>query len=236
MESGAHTWGLTAIAIATGAVLAWVWKRFTDAERLALEKRQARAQLYAMRLYADDPALILRAQAKLLLWTARYLKGMLLPAAVAIVPMAVLFVQLDSVYGHRPLGPGESAIVTARFGGGGDLRTPDATLEGRGVAVESAAVRIAGRGEVCWRVRALTPASGSVRLRVGGITATKEIQCGRWGRGWDAFRNGRPPIDIACPAATVDVLGYEVEWAVWFLPVSLLATLALGRLRAPSHL
>jgi hypothetical protein len=34
----------------------------------------------------------------------------------------------------------------------------------------------------------------------------------------------------------VDVLGYEVEWAVWFLPVSLLATLALGRLRAPSHL
>ena len=104
MLSVAHTWSLTAIAVVTGAVLAWVWKRFSNQERIALAKRQTRARLYAMRLYADDPALVFRAQGQLLLWSARYLAGMLRPTAVAIVPLLVLFLQLDSVYRHRAIG------------------------------------------------------------------------------------------------------------------------------------
>src|ERR1039457_2819306 len=97
MLSAAHTWSLTAIAAVTGVVLLWVWKRFSNQERIALAKRQTRAQLYAMRLYTDDPALIFRAQRQLLLWTGRYLAGMLRPTSVAIVPLLVLFLQLDNV-------------------------------------------------------------------------------------------------------------------------------------------
>src|ERR1035437_1800529 len=89
MLSAAHTWSLTAIAAVTGVVLLWVWKRFSNQERIALAKRKTRAQLYAMRLYTDDPALIFRAQRQLLLWTGRYLAGMLRPTSVAIVPLLV---------------------------------------------------------------------------------------------------------------------------------------------------
>ena len=133
MLSAAHTWSLTAIAAVTGVVLLWVWKRFSNQERIALAKRQTRAQLYAMRLYTDDPALIFRAQRQLLLWTGRYLAGMLRPTSVAIVPLLVLFLQLDNVYGHRALAPGESAIVTAQFSGGADLRTLAPTLDRKSV-------------------------------------------------------------------------------------------------------
>src|ERR1700683_4189018 len=98
MLSGAHTWSLTAIAAVTGAVLRWVWKRFSNQERMALAKRRTRAQLYAMRLYADDPVLVLRAQGQLLLWSAGYVAQTLRPTAVAIVPLLFLYVQLDNVY------------------------------------------------------------------------------------------------------------------------------------------
>jgi hypothetical protein len=221
MLTVAHTWSLTAIAAVTGVVLLWVWKRFSNQERIALAKRQTRAQLYAMRLYADDPALIFRAQGQLLLWSARYLAGMLRPTAVAIVPLLVLCLQLDNVYGHRPPARGESAIVTAQFSGGADLRTLAATLEGRGVVVETPAVRIPGRRQVCWRVRAVTGASGSVLLRVRGAVIAKAVQCGH---GW-----GSPSIDVSCPAATLDVFGFGIDWAVWFLLVSLVTMLVLRK-------
>jgi hypothetical protein len=229
MLSAAHTWSLTAIAAVTGVVLLWVWKRFSNQERIALAKRQTRAQLYAMRLYADDPALIFRAQRQLLLWSARYLAGMLRPTAVATVPLLVLFLQLENVYGRRPLAPGESAIVTAQFSGGADVRTLAPTLEGRGVVVETPAVRIPDRRQVCWRVRAVTAASGSVLLRVPGAVIAKAVQCGDGLRVSTTRWDGSPSIDVSCPAATMDVLGFGIDWPVWFLLVSLLTMLVLRK-------
>src|ERR1039458_8108567 len=205
MLSAAHTWSLTAIAAVTGVVLLWVWKRFSNQERIALAKRQTRAQLYAMRLYTDDPALIFRAQRQLLLWTGRYLAGMLRPTSVAIVPLLVLFLQLDNVYGHRALAPGESAIVTAQFSGGADLR------------------------RVCGRVLAVTGPSGSVLLRVRGAAIAKAVECGHGLRISPARWDGSPSMDVSCPSATMDVLGFGIDWTVWFLLVSLLTMLALRK-------
>ena len=115
MLSAAHTWSLTAIAAITGVVLLWIWKRFSNQERIVRAKRRMRAQLYAMRLYADEPTIVFRAQGQLLMWSARYLAGTLRPVAVAFVPLLLLFPPLDNAYGHRPLAPGESVVITARF-------------------------------------------------------------------------------------------------------------------------
>jgi hypothetical protein len=222
MLSPVYTWSLTAIAILTAVALLWVWRRFSNRDRIALAKRQTRARLYAMRLYADDPRLIFRTQGELLSWTLRYLAAMQRPMALAIVPLFVLCLQLDDVYGHRLPGPGEAAVVTAQFAGNADVPTPAAKLEGRGVMVESPAVRIPERSQVCWRVRAMGGASGSLVLHVGGTSTSKAFECGH---NW-----GRPPrIEVACPAASLDVLGYAMDWPVWFLLVSLLAMLALRK-------
>jgi hypothetical protein len=225
MLSGAYTWSLTAIAAVTGVALSWVWKRFADQARVAQAKRQIRARLYAMRLYADDPALVLRAQRQLLVWMARYLAQMGRPMAVASVPLLVLFVQLDHVYGHLRLAAGEAAVVTARFGGDAGLGMPDASLEGRGLVVETEGVRVPGRREICWRVRA-GAATGSVILRVGGTGISKAVDCGRGlyiPQGW---WSGTPSVAVSCPAATLDVFGFGIGWEVWFLMVSVIAMLA----------
>ena len=121
MLSAMHTWSLTAIAVVAGIAMLWVFGRFSNRERAAYAKRQARAQLYAMRLFASEPALILRAQKQLLIWNARYLALLLPPVAIMIIPSILLFTALENLYGKRPIEPGESAIVCARFRDGVDL-------------------------------------------------------------------------------------------------------------------
>jgi uncharacterized membrane protein (DUF106 family) len=223
MLSAAQACSLTAIAAITGAVLLWIWKRCSNQERIAFAKRQARARLYAMRLYADDPALVLRAQGQLLIWAARYMAGALRPTAITIVPILVLFLQLDNVYGRRAPAPGESALVTAQLSGGTDLSTLSATLEGRGVAVETAAVRIPGRRQICWRVRALPGGPGSLVLHVGGAAISKAFECGHaW---WD----WPPSVEVSCPAGAMAVFGLAIDWPVWFLLVSGLVMLVLRK-------
>jgi hypothetical protein len=207
------TLSLTVIGVATGVVLHWVWKRFANRERMALAKRQARAQIYAMRLYADDPALVFRAQGRLLAWTGRYLAGMLRPTAVAIVPVFFLCLQLDNVYGHRPPAAGESAIVTARLDRGADIRALAADLEGRGVVVETPGVRLPGGREVCWRVRM------DHRLK----PAPPALRCGH------GFWSGSTLIEMSCPAANLDIFGFGMEWEVWFLVVGGITMLVLRR-------
>lgn len=225
MLPAAHTWSLTAIAAISGVALLWIWKRFSNQERIGFAKRQMRARLYAMRLYGDEPALALRAQGQLLVWTSRYLAGTLAPAALSMVPILTLFVMLDNIYGHRPLRAGEAAMVTAQFGGA-EPRALDATLEGRGAAVETAGVRLPDRRQVCWRVRVVT-GEAVVLLHWEGHAISEAINCG-YGPGiprlpWER----RPWLEVACPDATPDVFGFSVEWRLWFVLVSLLTMLAL---------
>jgi hypothetical protein len=248
MLPAAYTWSLTAIAIAAGLAMLWIFGRFSNAEQAALAKRKIRANLYAFRLYADEPALIFRAQKQLLLWNARYLASMLRPTAVLLVPATLLMFGLDAVYGHRPLSAGESAIVTAQCSDGSDMGSLGPTLEGRGIAVETPCVRIPAERQFCWRVRALCATSGSVILRAAGVSFSKSVRAGApsgvvaerrvaslfdWLRYPGESRLPSGPlrwIGVSYPAARLDVFGFGAHWLLWFAGVSLL-TMLLARKR-----
>jgi hypothetical protein len=158
----AYTWSLTGIAIAVGMTLLWVFGRFSDQPRIAAAKGRLRANLYAFRLFSDEPGLIWRAQKQLVVWNARYIAAILRPTAVIILPMAGLLVLLDGVYGHRPLRVGETAIASANIAN--EAATP--SLGGSGFVLETPPVRVAGERRVYWRVRAT---SSRLMLRRGAI-------------------------------------------------------------------
>jgi hypothetical protein len=243
MLPAAHTWSLTAIAVASGIAMLWVFRRFSNQEKVALAKRKVRAHLYAFRLYADEPALIFRAQKQLLVWNARYLGLMLRPTAVVFIPFTLLMFGLDAVYGHRPLARGESTIVTAQFESGNESGALAPTLEGQGITVETPALRIPGERQVCWRVRLMSTTSGSVIVRESGKSLIKNVQAGT-ASGFVAERRvaslfdwlrypgeARLPgdgvrwIEVSYPGATVNVFGFGVHWLLWFVIVSLLTML-----------
>lgn len=233
MVTAEYGWSLTAISVVVSAALLWIFRRFSNQERVALAKRKIRAQLYAMRLYGGDPTLLFRAQKQLVIWNARYLGLMLRPAAIAMVPSLILFTQLDRVYANRPLAPGESAVVTAEFSKGTSLGALQPALEGRGVVVETPAVRIPELRQACWRVRAGSVGSGIVLLRAGGATVTRVVETGialRYLPGGAVLTTAGPVrrIDVAYPTAHLRVFGREVAWLAWFLAIGLLTMLALG--------
>lgn len=241
MLSAGHTWSLTAISIAFGIAMLWSFQRFSNQEQVALAKRKVWAHLYAFRLYADEPALIFRAQKQLLYWNARYVWLMLRPTVVVLVPVTLLLFGLEAMYGKRPLEAGESAIVTAQFVDGRD--SSEATLEGEQIAVETPSVRAADSHQVSWRVRATSGASGVVILRTAGTALSKKIDAGQtlgfvperrvasvidWIRypGEARLPSGELRwIGVDYPSASIDVFGFGVNWLVWFLLVSLITML-----------
>jgi hypothetical protein len=236
MLSAAHSLSLTAIAVAYGLAALWVFARFTDQKRIEIAKRKLRANLYAFRLFVDEPALIFRAQKQLLIWNGRYLALVLVPAIIIGIPTVALLMQLDAVYGRRALAAGESAIVTAHFDNATDLRLISPVLEGRGVEVETPPARVASEHQVSWRVRAASAASGSVLLG----SASKSVQVGR-GLTYLSVRRVasvvdwlRYPGEARLPAGGVQWIEVsypdaQTHWLLWFSMVCLITMLVSRR-------
>lgn len=243
MLSAAHTWTLTFISVAAGFALLWAFGRFSDQERIEGAKRKLRAHLYAFRLYADEPALIFRAQKQLLAWNARYIGLMLRPALVVTVPMILLLLQLDAVYGRRALAPGETAIVTAQLDRRADLTRLTPALDSLAVAVETPPVRVPADHQVCWRVRATGSAPEPVLLHISNLAVSKDVEAGPGLRyiperrvaslfDWlfhpgEALLPGGPVrwIEVSYPSADINVFGFGINWLVWFCIVSALTML-----------
>jgi hypothetical protein len=238
------------ISAAAGVVLLWVFRKTSDQAAIRRTKKRLQAHLLEIRLYADDPAIIWQAQTKLLAANARYFGLMLRPAAIVTVPMVLLLVALDGYYGKRPLEPGRAAIVTAQFEAamnGGEvfrLEAPD------GIAVETPGVRLAEAHQVSWRIRAVQPAAGELRLLAGPVTVTKSVVAGNERRFVSTRRvglhpslllyPGEPPlpasgvkwVEVDYPAAHVRMFGFEAHWLVWFLIISMASAFLLkGKFR-----
>jgi hypothetical protein len=215
----AYTGLLTLAAIAAGIAILIAFRRFSNRQSLALAKRQVWAQLYALRLYSDEPAVIWQSQKRLLAWNGRYLFQLLRPAAVVALPLSALLFLLDGFYGHRPLHPGESTLVSAHY----NDQSP--TLIGEGVSIETPALRIPAAQTTYWRIRA-SSASGDLvlgphreQVRTGSGLAYISA-CQR------CFGNS---IDVQYPPAYIGIFGYQMPWLFWFLIVSAATMLILRK-------
>jgi len=115
------------------------------------------------------------------------------------------------------------------------------------VAVETPAVRLRNAGQFSWRIRALRPSAGKLRIAVAGEQIQKPVQAGpaSWPvvpRRSSAFLEWlRYPaetrlrssavawIGIDYPVADVGLGGLRCHWMVWFATVSLLTALLARR-------
>jgi hypothetical protein len=250
MRPATYLISLTALGILTGIAILPVFARFSNTEGIALAKRKIRAALYEFRLFGDEPRLVFRAQGRLLLWNARYLGLMLKPAAVVILPIIVLTMLMDTVYGHRSLHVGEDTLVTARVANNVDLNKISPTLRGNNIAVETPSVRMPDQHQVVWGVRATDPGTGRLSITLPGVDdpAHKNVAVGpgvrilsdrRVNSLWDwlidpgetllprnsAFRW----IGIQYPDAQVNFFGFGIPWIVWFILVSWITVFALRK-------
>src|SRR5262249_30766376 len=147
-------WTLIAIGIASGATALWVVQKTTDREAVPRSRKKIRAHLLELRLFADEPALIWRAQMNLVRESLRFCKLMWRPVLILAPPMTWLFIQLDRVYGWAPLPVGCPAVVTVQMNRPPGAEDASALLTAPdGIEVETPAVRVVREKQISWRIR-----------------------------------------------------------------------------------
>lgn len=237
--------GLTFISLLTAVFVLLVYRKTSNQEGITAVRRRIVASLLEMRLFRDDLLVVLRAQGQVVRASLRYFGYSLVPLAWILLPLVVLFVHLDRVYGYDPLEPGESAIVTVRARDVGDLH-----LEaGSGIAVETPSLRRIGSGEADWRIRGLTPGEHLLRVQGAGREVTKRVMVGvgptplastRPSSGIldELFHPGEAPLPRDAPVQAITVgyrradvafLGWRMNWVIPFLGLTIVFGFTLQR-------
>ncbi|MFI5394385.1 MAG: hypothetical protein ACHQ9S_02530 [Candidatus Binatia bacterium] len=241
--------GLTLISAVSGVLLLLGFRATSQPQAIRAARQRVQAHLLAIRLYREDLVVAFRAQRALLAGLVAYVGRMLPPFAALLLPFALLFAHLDARYAARALHPGEVVLVKARLAQPG---TDQWQLEGSaGIAVDSAAVHVAARHEIDWRVRAVAPGRQAITLVNGTQRVAKEVWVAVAPQGAGPVRAvagitalftapTEAPIDaaagvqsiaVAYPPLALSVCGWHVHWIVVFLAVSTIVAL-LFRKRA----
>lgn len=240
-------------AVLAGLAMALVFRWTSNQRALRAAADRCRSELLAIRIFRDDLGVGLRGQFALLAAVGRRLWHALPPVLVLSVPVALVLVQLALRYEHRPLAPGESAVVEVAFAPAAWAGHRDLQLvASEGVMIETPALRDDARHVLCWRVRPLTASPASLRWRMSHGFETKllavadepsrprRVSVRRAGRGWlerllHPGEAGVAPgalveaIIVRHPRRSTPVLGVDVPWWLTFFVVAMAAAWAAGR-------
>ncbi len=240
--------GLGAVSLATGIVMLVAFRYFSDQKGLKAVKEQIKAHFLGIRLFKDDPALLVAEQGRLFGATFTYMRYALIPCAVMLIPFVILVLQLNFYFGYRPLRPGESAIVSLRW------RTPmpwrDTAVRihvPQGLAIETPALRISGDREVDWRLRVKHQGRFELIFQTATQVVQKQLlvtdrlervtptrgQAHLLEMVWPQSEAPLPAnglieaIDVRYRPMSFSVLGWHVHWVVLFLVLSTVSAFAL---------
>ena len=206
---------LAALSAIWGVLASLVFRRFTNRRAVRKAINHIYAHLLEIRLYSEEPSLVWRAQKALIVGNLRFL-ALIAPAVLAMaIPFALLYPQLDAIYGVAPLEIGHSATVTLS-GNTGTLEAP------QGIRIETPPVKDSADREVSWRIRALAPTRGTLRVTLpDGATILRTIASGE--RTLSPNRRSEASVAIDYPRSDVSVAGLAFPWLVWFLVISALS-------------
>jgi uncharacterized membrane protein (DUF106 family) len=217
--------------------------RYTSNQKAIKEaKDKIRAYLYEIRLFKDDLGIQLSAQKKILIHNLRYMKHALKPMLFMIIPVVLILIQLEGVFGYRPLKVGESAVVSVNLSDSQANSLPEVSIQtDKGIIVETPPLRMPMEKEVSWRVRANEIGEHQLRFNVSGRTFDKRVTVsdGQLTRAsrivasgfWDNFLNpGERPlaknspmkkIEVNYPSRTIEIFGWGIHWLVAFFILSI---------------
>lgn len=216
---GAAAPAVAVLSLPIGALMLLLFKAATDQDKLVAARRVLTGHVYEMGLFQDHLGVLARIQKDLALANLRYL-GRSLPALLAmLLPLLLILAQLDARYGHRPLHPGETTLVTARLDAGAVELLDGIVLEApAGLVVETRPVRDRRTVTATWRVRAEAPGRHDLTVRLAdGTTVLKRLETGAGAprqaevRERESLRRvllnpAEPPLPAGQPVASVAVV------------------------------
>ena len=239
---------LLLVSLVTAAAMLVVVARTSNQRAMVEAKRGIHAALFEVRLYGDQPGLMLRAFGEVLARNGQYLLRSLVPLAWMSVPLVLVIAQLQAFYGYAGLPPGAPAVITVQLTADAGSAVPmlEATAA---VGLETGAVRLATSNEVVWRVRPRAEGAYTLTFRDGGVAVSKSLVVspapGRRsqrrvaaGLADQARYPSEPPlpassriaaISVPYPEPGIDVVGWKLPWMIVYGALSLVSALILAR-------
>jgi len=163
-----HTGRYAAIVLlsAVSAVIFMaLFKKVSNQAGIKREKAKIVGNLFQMRLYKDRLSLILSSIFNVFKHNLFYIRYMLVPLIVIIIPLMIITVQVNQRCGYKPFIPGDEFIVTADLNDSGLLDAIECQTT-NGIELSTPVMRIYEQGRAYWRakVRSRTEASETISL------------------------------------------------------------------------
>ena len=244
-----HTMALIALSLLSGAMMAFVFKYTSNPKAIIAAKDKVKARILEMRIYQDDPGLIIRAFGGTLKANGRYLATLLVPFVVIIIPIMIVWMQLDERYARTYLPKGSTTLLTVQLKEGFDPyeTNVDLSIAGRGIVKDSRPVRVSETREVDWRLKVNHWGTHTATLTADGSSYTIPLVAQSKYRfvghkreassfmepllhpALDPIPAGSPfaSVRVEYPSASYAFLIWHVHWIVIFLVYSALAAIIL---------
>jgi hypothetical protein len=242
---------LLLVSLVTAAAMLVVVARTSNQRAMSETKRGIHAALFEIRLYGDQPGLMLRAFGEVLVRNGHYLLLSLVPLAWMSIPLVLVIAQLQAFYGYGGLQPGAPALITVQLAAdAGPSAASALVLEApAAVGLETGAVRMEGSNEIVWRLRPSTVGAYALTIRDGDVAVTKSLLVSSaLGRrspvmaaaslADQALYPSEAPlpgdsriaaIRVSYPEPGIDVFGWKLHWMIVYGGLSLACAFLLAR-------
>lgn len=228
-------WPLASTGFIFGTVALLFFRKFSDLDLLRRSWKRLLARFLELRLFMDDPVLILRSQRDLLLENIRMLRAIRRPLLLFLLPAAVTVLLLDACFARAALRLRHPAVVTVQLTNSTWDRLSGVQLSAPpGIEIETAGVRVPSQGQVSWRILPVANTSAALTIKDDAHSIRKNIAAGPGIRVLSARRYGStegfllhwselPFSDSTLAWVQVDypravILG--TSWILWFLGFS----------------
>ncbi len=131
-----------------------IFRYTSNQTKIKETKSKIRAYIYELTLFKDELGIVLSAQKNVLIQNLKYMKYAVKPMIFMIIPLGLFLIQLDSLYGHKPLDLNESTIVSLKLSDKTKMPENISVKSDGGLTIETSPLKIVQDKQVDWRVRA----------------------------------------------------------------------------------
>jgi len=240
-----------AVVLGAGSLLVFKWT--SNQEKIRAAKAPMKAHLLGVLLFRHDLRQVFKSLGMALLLSIANMRFMVVPMAVMIGPLFLVFVQMEFRLGSKGLAPDASTVLRVHMREDASLN--DVTLDvPAGVVVETPGVRVTderdGLREVDFRIRGVTEGTHDVIVTAGAVDVAKTVTVAAGPTLLSPLKPEadfleallypiEPPVPAGGPVRSVE-LAYDVatyrflgiDWAWWTLFL-LFMVLSLFLLKGP---
>jgi len=236
---------MVVVSVVTSIWALLLFKAVTPQAQLTQVRDRLFGHIYEMGLYQDHLPIVGRIQWDMARANVRYL-SLTMPALLALmIPMVLTLAQLDSRFSHQPLQVGDEPVFQIAWNDA-DLSTLRLQLPA-GVELGAGPVRDRTTNEVAWLLHVVGPVTDDLVVYSGeneiarrpvpvgkGLVSLGETSETNWLHtllypGAPSLRSAGQvtAMTLQLPSRQVDYLGFDLDWLVAFMLISMATGLAI---------